>query len=368
MSNKPTSILWPLEPHTAGKHALLREYLKAWLAIVGKGRMPLQLIDGFAGPGEYAGGEFGSPLIMLHEVVTAGPPAGGAVALHFLEENGKRAANLRALIATTFPKLPAFITYDVQQARFTDIAQLPAVQRGSLAPAFVMVDPFGVSHTPMQLLGMLLKSRSSELFVSLMLNDVARHGELPSWSARLDALFGATGWRSAMTMPTNEMKRFALLELYIEQLRAHGAKYVLTFELWQEGTYKYNIVFATTHPSGSVAMKEAMWKALKSDIYIAPRHQPGQLQLAMDTGGVRRQPSRELEIFLRVEFRGQTAGVERLETYMVSDEQPFAPSHLREALKRLEENGQLSVAIPAGMTRRRGTFPAGRGLQLSFSA
>jgi hypothetical protein len=62
---KPSDTLWKLEPHTAAKHRILRSYLNAWLPILSKYNSRLVLIDGFAGPGEYEGGEPGSPLIML---------------------------------------------------------------------------------------------------------------------------------------------------------------------------------------------------------------------------------------------------------------------------------------------------------------
>ncbi|MFZ1924729.1 MAG: three-Cys-motif partner protein TcmP, partial [Solirubrobacteraceae bacterium] len=62
-----------MEPHTKGKHIVLRSYLDAWLpimshgarfrSVMGKGR--LVLVDGFAGPGRYSTGEDGSPLVML---------------------------------------------------------------------------------------------------------------------------------------------------------------------------------------------------------------------------------------------------------------------------------------------------------------
>ena len=303
---------------------------------------------------------------MLHEVMKARIPRGGTISLHFMEDNSDRAANLRALIEKTYPNHPPHIVWEVEHARFTDIAQVPAVKRGLLAPAFVMVDPFGVSQTPMEVLGLLLKSRSCELFVTLMLNDVARHCELDSWAGRLDSLFGTPTWREALGLTMNDLRRFALLEIYTAQLRANGAKYVLTFELWQEGLYKYTIVFATTHPLGSKAMKEAIWAALGTDIYIAPRRKPGQLDLDIATGGLQRRPARELTLYLVTEFKGKSVSVEDLETWMTSDLHPFAPSHLRTALKLLEDAEILIVHVPDGVKRVANTFPRGKGLTIEF--
>jgi three-Cys-motif partner protein len=61
----PKETVWPLEPHSFGKHIVLRRYLKAWLPILGTTQGRIVFIDGFAGPGEYTGGEQGSPIIAL---------------------------------------------------------------------------------------------------------------------------------------------------------------------------------------------------------------------------------------------------------------------------------------------------------------
>ena len=59
------STLWKLEPHTKGKHAVMRGYLNAWLPIIARYNSRVLFIDGFAGPGKYVGGEEGSPLIAI---------------------------------------------------------------------------------------------------------------------------------------------------------------------------------------------------------------------------------------------------------------------------------------------------------------
>lgn len=53
----PKETIWPLDPHTLAKHEILRRYLEAWFPIVGRYSHRIVYIDGFAGPGRYAGGE-----------------------------------------------------------------------------------------------------------------------------------------------------------------------------------------------------------------------------------------------------------------------------------------------------------------------
>src|SRR5687768_1930123 len=61
----PRDVLWDLDPHTIAKHRILRRYVDAWLPIMASYPRRLVLIDGFAGPGRYRGGEDGSPVILL---------------------------------------------------------------------------------------------------------------------------------------------------------------------------------------------------------------------------------------------------------------------------------------------------------------
>ena len=68
---------WVYSAHTGAKHEILRRYLGAWFAILGQSRGidRLVIMDGFAGKGQYSGGEPGSPRIIFDravEVVEAG--------------------------------------------------------------------------------------------------------------------------------------------------------------------------------------------------------------------------------------------------------------------------------------------------------
>ncbi len=81
-------VLWNLDDHTRAKHRVLRAYLDAWIPIMAQqalkvraqtlGAPRLLLVDGFAGPGRYATGEPGSPLIMLNALRDHAPSLASA--------------------------------------------------------------------------------------------------------------------------------------------------------------------------------------------------------------------------------------------------------------------------------------------------
>src|SRR5580704_5033889 len=83
----PRQTIWPLEPHTRAKHEILKRYLQAWMVILSQGRFPeILYIDGFAGPGEYSGGEVGSPIIALDTALAFRPPLTSQVHFLFVEQ------------------------------------------------------------------------------------------------------------------------------------------------------------------------------------------------------------------------------------------------------------------------------------------
>ena len=80
----PKTKLWELEPHTIGKHLVLRAYLDAWFPILSSWKKRILFIDGFAGPGEYTGGEEGSPQIGMRALVDHSAKIDAEVVLFFI--------------------------------------------------------------------------------------------------------------------------------------------------------------------------------------------------------------------------------------------------------------------------------------------
>src|SRR5438445_12315710 len=96
----PRQTIWELEAHTRAKHEILRRYLQAWMPILSQGRFPEMLyIDGFAGPGQYEGGEAGSPIIALDTALGFKPALRAKVHFLFIEKDDDRAAHLREQVA-----------------------------------------------------------------------------------------------------------------------------------------------------------------------------------------------------------------------------------------------------------------------------
>lgn len=112
------ATLWPLDPHTLAKHAILRRYLDAWLPIMTKWNGRVVFVDGFSGPGRYAGGEDGSPIIALRAALEHRAPISANLVYIFIENDPARKANLEDEIKE--PTLPTNVAVQVVQGRFDE--------------------------------------------------------------------------------------------------------------------------------------------------------------------------------------------------------------------------------------------------------
>lgn len=232
----PATILWPLEPHSKAKHLVLRNYLDAWLPILGSVSGRLLFVDGFAGPGEYYGGEEGSPLIALRAFAEhkAKHIIKAEVRFIFIESDHARVEHLRQVVEPWRRRLPAPSAVDIIEGKFDEtmaeaLDSLDA-QAERLAPAFVMIDPFGVSGTPMRIVRRILSNPKAEIYASFMYEAINRFKATPEFERHLTDLFGCEDWRAGIDIEAPVARRDFFYGLYERQLRQAGAQHVVHFE------------------------------------------------------------------------------------------------------------------------------------------
>lgn len=339
--NSP-KVVWPLEPHTKGKHEVLRRYLEAWFAILGSTSGRIVFIDCFAGPGGYATGEKGSPLIALDAFRRHTAKFKAEVKFVFIEEQPDRAAHLEMLLDTLKPSLPDRCEVQLMRGAFdatmSGVLDMLDAQRKTLAPAFVMVDPFGVSGTPMAVLQRILRNPKAELYVSFMYEAINRFKTTPEFEKHLDALFGTGDWRKGLDKTGPEKKDF-FYGLYEGQLRKAGAKHVLHFDLYEGNRLVYAVFFATQHWLGSDRMKEAIWKVTPGDFEF---HGTRSTQLTL---GLETIVYRPLQTSLHARFRGKGwITIEAVKEFVGSDQTDFHTGQLKaHVLVPMEDQGLIEV-------------------------
>lgn len=367
----PRTTRWPLDPHTRAKHQILRWYLDAWLPIMASWNGRIIFLDGFAGPGRYAGGEEGSPLIALralleHPHMKSLPP-GAEIRFHFVEERKDRVASLEAEIAEfkAADPLPQGVHVHVARARFDrylgDI--LDGLEKAGklIAPTFAFIDPFGFSGVPMTLMRRLGANPRCEVLISFMYESITRwaaHPD-PKIQAHLDDLFGTSQWRGLADEADPDRRRDGLVELYRRQLMAAGFPYALEFELRDKGNRtEYFLCFGTKSLKGLAAMKRAMWKADPAGGKTFSDYIAFNPQLALIPAGGPSLPLGDL-LISRFKGRGWTS-IEDIEEFVLTETIYSESMHLkRKTLAPMERVRSITVRRPAGKRNIPGQYPPG---------
>ena len=353
----PNATLWDLKRHTAAKHEILRAYLSAWFPILGSAHGRVIFVDGFAGPGEYAGGEPGSPLVALEAAsLHAHRLADRELMFLFIEEDADRHRHLDGLISAreAAGDIPENFYYRTIHGSFADVVGrvVGSLRRNQLAPAFVMIDPFGVKGIPYELIRDLASYPRTELLISFMYEPIARFMATAEFESHLDALFGRPDWRAARRMDDSRQKSAYLHDLFMDQIKFAGMDYVRSFRMLDEGgRTEYFLFFATHNIKGLDVMKDAMWSVDPSGTYrFSDVTDPDQLvmfQLDPDYG--------QLRSAVQGRFSGQTVSIQEIEHFVIADT-PFRKSHLRKnALDILDDEGHIHVTG----RKKRHTYPEG---------
>lgn len=362
-SRGPKSTEWGREPHTKAKHDLMQKYLGGWFPILGKWNGRIVFFDGFAGPGTYAEGEMGSPLIAIETLLDHGlfPRFTGTEFLFlFCEPESDRAVALRARLeefAAARGGLPKNVKYDVAQATFVeaaeDLTKEIEEQKKRLAPTFAFIDPFGFSGVPLDLISRLLNFDKCEVFFNFMYNFVNRFATAGNVDPHLEAIFGTDEYLRAGDYGTPDERREFLLELYKRQLRdVAGFPYVLRFDMYNpKGHNTYSMFYGTRSLSGLKLMKSAMWSV---DPVSGKRFSDREVGVLPFEPIVDLAP---LRAALLEGFRGRTATVEEVEVFTLVETDYSASHYNRGVLAPLEKEKVITVG---SSTRKKSyTFPPG---------
>ena len=265
--------MWSIEPHTRAKHEVLRHYLKAWFPILSRWSERIIYLDGFAGPGIYAEGDYGSPVIALQTAAEHKlRQRFKEIVFLFIEKEADRASKLKEVLKKCFPTLPENMRYHVIGAEFAPtlekVLQHLEESGAELAPTFAFLDPFGFSGFPMRLIGRMMSYDKCEVLTTFMVGFVRRFTD-ELREPVLNELYATEEWQNVHGIADPEQRLRFLLNLYERQLKdAGGAKYVRSFGMI--GVHNqpiYYMVYGTKHPAGLKVMKEAMWKVDRRGSY-----------------------------------------------------------------------------------------------------
>jgi len=360
--------IWQAEPHTFAKHRIITNYLDGWMHIMShqaakmRSQRDIVFVDGFAGPGVYAGGEDGSPVLAMKAAAEHDHDFPRPVNFLFIEQDAQRHASLRKRVEELMPSLQKtgrIGWVNVQQADcvpclcgFMDECES---QGKPFGPALVFLDQFGYSDVPMACIRKVMSRPECEVFAYLNYAGMSRFlGDDTKDDART-AAFGSNAWREARDL-VGHAREQALLQIYKNALREHGgARYVWDFAMADANDRPlYWLFFATNNIRGLEVMKSAMWRVDESGTFrFADNMNPDQLLLLQVYDG------EWLAGHLAERLSGQTLTVAQIKEYVLT-ETPCV--NYARSMGRLVKNGQAERASGTG----RIAFTKESGLPIRF--
>lgn len=361
-----TSTTWKIEPHTKVKHEILKGYLGAWFPILSKWEGRLIYLDGFAGPGIYAEGDLGSPVIALQTAVNhVLLPRFKEIKFLFIERDKARAQKLTEVLKERFPTLPQNIKYSVYDAEFAPTFKegLDELEKqgANLAPTFAFLDPFGFSGLPMKLIGRLLKCNKCEVLITFMAGFVRRFNDELRDDA-LNELYETEEWKKIREISDPDERMKFLVHLYESQLKKLGtAEYIKSFGMvGPSGQIIYYLVFATKHLKGLEVMKEAMWNVDPTGSYKFSDVTGFNQSLLMD---FQQEPFwiQNAANVVYQRFKGKTVNENEIHQFVVADTQYL---YKKKIFQHLEKSTPPKI-IDVSNRKRVFTYP--EGCSITFS-
>lgn len=364
-------IVWEGFAHTFAKHQILKTYLKAWLPIMsrqshklGISETELLFADGFAGPGCYAGGEPGSPILAIKSVLEHSYDFPIPISLLFIEEHEERHAVLQDIVEKYRKKIEEsrrINSVNVEKGDcekvLKEVFEKYEKRDRKIGPAFFFLDQSGFSDVSMQLIQKIMSQPQCEVFSYLNWDHMNRFLKDQTKWASLDKAFGGPEWRPALKLESNERSVF-MLRTYKTALKEKGStKYVWHFAMCDSNDkLLYWLFFCTNSLKGLEEMKRAMCKADPGGGFrFSDKDDPSQLNL-FDS-----YQNEMLAQDLTATLQGQVRKVSQVKEFVLTQ----TPAYLyKNALKLLEKQNRLEIINPPP-NRRIGAFTSDE-MQLKF--
>ena len=358
----------PIQPHTQAKHHILRYYLNEWFPILGRTHGALRYIDGFSGPGEYEGGDQGSPLVALntirgHSYFDAFAKEGKTIDFLFVDKESDFCRHLKIKIEETYK--PHVFGIEVEHGEFEDVVTrlLDDIENHDeqMPPTLIFIDPFGPAGFSMDLLARLSTFRRMEVLINLNYNEFVQWIlPDPTKHVTADRLYGGPRWRPALDLIDRERADFLVSE-YEAALSEIGWRGT-SFEMVNvQNQTAYYLVFGTQYYKGLEAMNRAMRDASQTgEFRYTDRIDPSQPTLI----GLERENEypREIGEYLFSKYDGQEVCIDRLIEVEVDWHRQWLLQDLRKGLNYLEHDDIpriLEVRNGDGRPRRKNSYPEG---------
>ena len=363
-----SSTLPPIQPHTKAKHHILAYHLKEWFPILGRAHRSLRYIDRFAGPGEYYGGEPGSPIISLmtlkgHQFFDEFSRDSRSIEFLFVEKNPEYCRHLKRKIdEEQWPSnFKVAVNYGEFESHFTRLLDDATTNRWPMPPTLLFVDPFGPAGFPMDLFKRLVSFDRVDVLINLnILEFVQWILEDPSKHVTANRLYGGPRWKPALKLEGRIRAQF-LVEEYEKTLLEIGWR-TTSFEMVNsQNQTVYHLVFGTRSPKGMEAIKLAMRSASQTGEFRYTDRIDSAQPVLLGLDAANQYPA-EIGEHLFQRYQGEEVAFDGLIKDEIDWHRWWLPGDLRKGLTYLEYGDDpriASVRNHDGRTRRRRSYPDG---------
>ncbi len=348
---------WECKPRTKAKLEILNRYLGAWFSILANsGFRHVFYIDGFCGPGEYDGGEEGSPTIAARLANrTAKTYPNFTATLIFSDESPKALKHLQTLKEIKNPH--SRIKIDIRKGKFSDEVQniLETLYQNPNSPTFSFIDPFGFSHSPLEKIKLFMHNKSSEIIVNFWCGYMNRFKE-KSEKNIIEKIKNMVGEDDLSSIIDAEDSIAAFCDNFDNKLKKIG-KFTLKFIMRDETNVRDNALFFCSNSSkGFEKIKEAMWKVDPEFGNSFSVHQDSFEKVQTSLFDKEAQTYPLFEKILE-QFRGkQDISVEDIFKWVI-EETSFLKPHARTELENLYKKNLITITDPESRPRRSNAWP-----------
>lgn len=362
----PEDTLWELEPATEAKHRLYKRYLSEWWPklllpsrVGGYRQKRVTYLDAFAGPGEYKGGEPGSPVFALDDLLHHGSVrqmrlSRDRVRLLFMEKRQDRFEHLRDRLEHCFgslDKLPVLVK-PVPGAAGEDTEQLLTETGAWGHPILAVFDSWGSVNVPFRTIQRLARNRSGEVIVTFGPNWFSRRNKIDL--EKLDRVFGGRQyWQPADGELSPDEQWRVWLQTYREALRRAGFRYQLDFRIVPKTGLHLHLVYGTGHPSGVESMKNAMWEVDEDGgaSFADPRTRKAR-PLGQEPLFWTGPDHPELWEFTRQRLEEGPVTIEQLGTWLLTQTSRWREKDAKPAVEALLDRGIARASTPGRLSKK----------------
>jgi three-Cys-motif partner protein len=344
------------------KAKVVAEYFPIWAKIISKYSKELAYIDLFCGPGLYEDGTESTPILVLREAIANNDIRERFISI-FTDKEVEFVESLRAAIE----EIPGIdlLTYKprIKQLEVGEevIAEL---QKASLIPSLVFLDPCGYKGLSLKLINSILKDWACECIFFFNYNRInaAIHNDIVE--DLINEIFGiqrADLLRLALIGKSPYQREKIVLKNLVEALKEAHGRFVQSFcvkDCDRKRTSHY-LIFVTKNFTGYEIMREIMGKFSSSSVEGVPSFEFSK----RDESDMFYRPLNDLKEMLVEELAGKS--MKMVDIY--KDHSPgrnYLKKNYKDALKLLFEEAKIKAVSTSGKKPRKGTI--GDNIIVSF--